>query len=71
MSNYTYRCCDCGEKTVHNVPMDERDTRTDLECEVCRGTNLKRMLDAPNKTVNGTRKGAYNSNADGIKWNGR
>ena len=65
MANFTYKCVDCAEKTVHNVPMDERDTRTDLECEVCRGTNLKRIPDAPyNKIQNGRQKGFQNSLRD-------
>jgi len=71
MARYTFKCNDCGEFTIHNVPIAERDTRTDLECEVCKGMNLKRILDVPNKKVNGTGKGNYNSKADGLVWNGR
>jgi putative FmdB family regulatory protein len=65
MPSYSFRCTDCGEKTIHNVPMAERDSRTDLECEVCKGANLKRGLDAPpSKTVNGKVKGRCNSLSD-------
>jgi hypothetical protein len=55
MPNFTYKCLDCAEETVHNVRIDERDSRTDLECEVCRGTNLKRALDNPRNKIEGGR----------------
>lgn len=71
MARFTFKCNDCGELTIHNVPIEERDSRTDLECEVCRGVNLKRILDVPNKTVRGTKKGDFNSKADGLVWNGK
>lgn len=58
MPTYSFKCRACGEVTIHNVPMAERDTRTDLECEVCKGTELKRMLDNPvNKIEGGRTKG--------------
>ncbi len=66
MPNYSFKCRDCGEVTVHDIPMAERDTRTDLECEVCKGMDLKRILDNPvNQVVGGRSKG--NIHAGGLK----
>ena len=62
MCNYTYKCKVCGEHTVHNVPMKDRDNRPDLECEVCSNTNLVRIRDNPsNRIVGGRNKGRNNS----------
>jgi putative FmdB family regulatory protein len=71
MPNYSYKCAACGAKTIYNVPIEERDSRNDLECEVCRSVVLRREMDIPGTSVRGTKKGSYNSSADCIKWNGR
>ena len=65
MANFSFKCRDCGEITVHNVPIPERDTRTDLECEVCKGTDLKRMLDNPRNKIEGGRKKGRNNSYSG------
>ncbi len=62
MPNFSYKCKDCGEVTVINVPIADRDLTDEMVCEVCQGTELKRIPDKPaNIIVGGRNKGRNNS----------
>ena len=64
MPTYTYLCESCKKEFVEQRMMDERDIAPD--CPKC-GGNCKRKLDRPNYKILGTKKGNFNSNADGVK----
>lgn len=64
MPTYSFKCTQCAEITVESRMMDERDITPD--CEVC-GGETKRVMDKPNYKISGTKKGNFNSNADGVK----
>ncbi len=64
MPNYSYLCDSCTEEVIENRRIDDRDKG--LSCPTC-GSEMLRKLDTPGKIVRGTKKGFYNSNADGIK----